>query len=100
MREVNERVAELGGQTWAGPEQPLEIHCECGSFPSCEVQIRITPAAYERVRAQDDRFAVAPGHETPEIETVVERGETWVIVDKLPRYEPLVDDDPRGNPSG
>ena len=51
---------------------------------------------YERVRSQDDRFAVAPGHESPELETVVERTETWLIVDKLPQFDPLVDDDSPG----
>ena len=52
---------------------------------------RDVQAAYERVRAQRDRFAVAPGHQTPAIEYVVEEGDSYVIVDKTDRYEPLVD---------
>jgi hypothetical protein len=100
MREVNERVAELSEHPdWADPGEPLELHCECGAFSTCDATLRMAPADYELVRAQDDRFAVAPGHESPELETVVARGDTWVIVDKLLRYEPLVADDPRGNPS-
>jgi hypothetical protein len=51
----------------------------------------MTRAVYERVRAQRDRFAVAPGHQTEAIEYVVEEGDSYVIVDKKDRYEPLVD---------
>jgi hypothetical protein len=51
---------------------------------------------YERVRDQDDRFALAPGHENLEIECVVERHERFFIVDKLAAVEQLVADDPRG----
>jgi hypothetical protein len=54
---------------------------------------------YERVRAQDDRFVVRPGHETPEIERTLDWTDDYVIVDKLDRFEPLVADDPRGAPS-
>ena len=35
-------------------------------------------------------------HESPQLETVVERHETWFVVDKLPQFEPLVTDDPAG----
>jgi hypothetical protein len=54
---------------------------------------------YERVRAQDDRFVVKPGHETPEIERAIEWTDAYVVVDKIPAAEPFVADDPRGAPS-
>jgi hypothetical protein len=54
---------------------------------------------YERVRAQDDRFVVKPGHETPELERAVVWTDNYVIVDKIPAAEPFVEDDPRGAPS-
>jgi hypothetical protein len=97
---VNERVAELDARLQGtADETPLEVHCECGAVPGCEERVTMPRAAYERVRAQDDRFALAPGHENLELESVVERGDSWVIVDKLPPFEPLVADDPRGKPS-
>ena len=97
MREVNQRVAELREQgSWGDEDWLMEIHCECGTFPACDAKLSLPMAAYERVRSQDDRFAVAPGHESPELETVVERGETWFVVDKLPQFDPLVTDDPAG----
>lgn len=94
MREVNQRVAELGDHgSWGDDDRLIEIHCECGGFPACDVKLSLPVADYERVRSQDDRFAVAPGHDSPQLETVVERHETWLIVDKVPQFEPLVDDD-------
>ena len=95
MREVNERMAELREQgSWGDDDRLMEIHCECGAFPTCNAKLSLPVEEYERIRSQDDRFAVAPGHESPELETVVEQRETWLVVDKLPQYEPLVSDDP------
>ena len=59
----------------------------------------MTIAEYEHVREQDDRFAVVPGHENPELERVVERNERFALVDKVPEAEHAVADDPRGAPS-
>jgi hypothetical protein len=51
----------------------------------------MTLAEYERARSQRDRFAVVPGHESDEIEDVVEREEEYVIVDKRDAVEHLVE---------
>jgi hypothetical protein len=102
-REVNERLAGLDEQaasTWVGPsEQLFEFLCECSAEGGCEARLQLTLEEYERVRAQDDRFAVAPGHETGEIEHVVERNDRFVIVDKVDAVERFTRDDPRGAPS-
>jgi hypothetical protein len=100
FREVNERIAELGGaaEAWS-PDGTVEFMCECGEDGGCGERIRMPLQTYERVRAQDDRFAVKPGHETPELERAVEWTDDYVIVDKIPAAEPFVADDPRGAPS-
>jgi hypothetical protein len=100
FREVNERIAQLGekAQAWS-PDGTIEFLCECGEEGGCGQRVRIPLAVYERVRSQDDRFVVRPGHETPEIERAVEWGEDYVVVDKIPAAEPYVADDPRGAPS-
>jgi hypothetical protein len=93
FREVNDRIEELSENVEAqgiAPEGGLiEFHCECGR-EGCTERVRMTVAEYDRVRADNDRFAVAPGHETPEMEVVVERSDRFVVVDKLPKAEPLV----------
>jgi hypothetical protein len=100
-REVNERLAEIDKQAdagWATAEHTFEFICECGDG-SCEARVAMLLSEYEGVRGQDDRFAVHPGHENEQIERVVERGESYVIVDKIAELEPYVADDPRGAPS-
>ncbi len=90
FREVNQAIdsvshgfAERG---WAPEDGRLDFHCECGRA-GCSTRIQLTPEEYDRVREQDDRFAVAPGHDTPEIESVVQQNERFALVDKNPDAE-------------
>jgi hypothetical protein len=99
---VNERLAKLDKRAdagWAGDDERFEFMCECGSGEGCDGRVRMTLAEYEHVREQDDRFTVVPGHENTEIERVVERGESFIVVDKIAELESFVADDPRGSPS-
>ena len=93
MRTVNDRIAaadeRAGG--WAAPTERFAFQCECGAMGGCEGRVLMTLAEYEIVRSQRDRFAIVPGHETPEIEHVVERDERYLIVDKRDAVEHLVD---------
>jgi hypothetical protein len=99
-REVNERIAELGERSrHTLPDGRIEVLCECGEEGGCGQRVRVPLDAYEHVRAQDDRFVVKPGHETPDLEHAVEWTEDYVIVDKIAAAEWIVEDDPRGAPS-
>jgi hypothetical protein len=100
FREVNERIAELGAsaQAWS-PDGSVEFMCECGADGGCGERVSVPVPVYELIRAQDDRFVVRPGHETPELERAIEWTDDYVIVDKVDAAEPLVADDPRGAPS-
>jgi hypothetical protein len=89
-REVNERIHEVGETLRVLPDgELLEFHCECGQ-PDCVSLVSMSAAEYEHVRADNDRFAVLPGHEEDEIERVMERTERYVVVDKRPEAEPFV----------
>ncbi len=100
IREVNERIERVDkdaeARGWAPDGGFFDFHCECGRGEPCDAKVRMTIGEYEIVRAQDDRFAVLPGHENAEIESVVERSERFVVVDKRDEVEALVADDPRG----
>jgi hypothetical protein len=90
LREVNERIHEVGERLQVLPDDgELEFRCECGR-PECEEFVSMTASEYERVRSDNDRFAVVPGHEDPEIERVVARTDGYLVVDKRPQAEPLV----------
>jgi hypothetical protein len=106
VREVNERIADVDKvaheRNLASDQEFFEFLCECGGDASdfaCEERVQMTINEYEEVRSQDDRFAVAPGHDTDVLEWVVRRTDRFVIVDKRPAAEPFVADDPRAAPS-
>jgi hypothetical protein len=83
FREVNERVAEVasGFIETETQSEPVEFACECGRA-DCTEPIAMTLVEYEAARAEPTRFVVVPGHEQPEIETVVERHPTYLVVEK------------------
>jgi hypothetical protein len=94
-RNVNEQVAVLGTRAigWADRDGLFDFHCECGRREGCPERLQMTLAEYERVRQQQDRFAVAPGHEEEEIEHVVDRTDRFLLVDKRDAYERFVGGD-------
>jgi hypothetical protein len=81
FRSVNEQVHDLN-QTFL-VEGRLRIVCECGE-QTCIEQIELTPAEYEAVRADSALFAIKPGHEEPDVETVFERHDAYWVVRKAP----------------
>ena len=89
FRAVNERIEELSAKFEVLPESGVEFHCECGR-DGCDARISMTLGEYDIVRRETDRFAVVPGHETPELEYVVHDGARYRIVDKLAPAEPFV----------
>ena len=93
MRSVNDRIAALdkSATDWAAPDHQFEFQCECGKTDGCDGRVLMTLGEYDRVRSQRDRFAVVPGHETDEIESIVERDERYMIVDKRDEAEPFVE---------
>jgi len=79
FREVNEGIAR--GQ-WPGEEDdPVSFRCECARL-GCNVLVTLSVHEYERVRAHPRRFIVAPGHELAEVESVVQNGANYVVVEK------------------
>jgi hypothetical protein len=100
VREVNERIHAIDQSALTTAEgEPFGFHCECGRQGGCEDRVWMPLAEYEKVRQQDDRFALVPGHETEGLEVVVAREDGYVIVDKVEEAEPFISDDPRGRPS-
>ncbi len=96
FRLVNERIEEaaspgrLDGHVY-------EFVCEC-SNTDCTLLLPLTVPEYEEVRKDPRRFIVAPGHELPEIETVVARGHGYQVVTKHgDAAEFVAEHDPRSN---
>jgi hypothetical protein len=84
FREVNERIEELEtGLTDYAPDGSLLVGfvCECPS-EDCGETVEVTRAQYEAVRTNPSRFIVLPGHENPDIESIVERHQHFVVAEK------------------
>ena len=78
-RRINEAIE--GGQ-WPGEHgERTAYRCECAQL-DCKRTVELTPAEYEQVRAHPQRFLVLPGHERPEVETVIEATPAYVVVEK------------------
>jgi hypothetical protein len=80
FREANERIQELN-ETFATFTDELVLVCECGDG-KCVEQITMPPAAYEELRADPAQFAIAPGHEIPDVERVIAQRDGYDLVRK------------------
>jgi hypothetical protein len=80
FREVNAHIAALEDRIGVVGEL-LPLICEC-SHTGCMTQIEVEPATFEQVRQNPLRFLVAPGHEDLDMESIVERREGYLIVEK------------------
>jgi hypothetical protein len=79
FRDVNEA---LRAGHWPGDEDaPIAFRCECGEL-GCSRMIDLTAQEYERIRANPRRFFVAPDHHIAEAESVVERDDGHLVVEK------------------
>ena len=98
FREANERVGAVARRL--DIEQPIPFICECG-IPTCTAIIRVSPADYERVRAEPTHFVCAPGHERDLPKSrLVEELDDSVIVEKLDGAGDIaIATDPRSNGS-
>lgn len=91
FREVNERIREI--TTY---HRDAEFLCECAD-PTCAQPIALELDEYERVRRDTAQFLVVPGHDDPDVETVVRTNDRFAVVRKKPGVpaEVAVETDPR-----
>lgn len=81
FRRVNEQIETLN-DAFGSLAGTMAWVCECGDR-ECLEQIELTPAEYERVRAEATQFVVKPGHELPEVEDVIAETDRFLIVRKV-----------------
>jgi hypothetical protein len=79
FRDVNERIAESAERFDATSTQFV---CECADA-NCTHRLEATLSEYEEVRSDGAKFMLAPGHEQPDIERVVERRSRFNVVEKM-----------------
>jgi hypothetical protein len=93
-RAVNFELERASDEVGGGPDDRLEILCECGE-DGCDATLDVTQAEYDEAHEQRDRFMVAPGHEDKQIEHVVKRMPRYLIVDKFGEAERVAEAEER-----
>ncbi|MEO6857883.1 MAG: hypothetical protein ABI323_04765 [Solirubrobacteraceae bacterium] len=79
FRSVNEGIQR--GQ-WPGDEsRQVGFRCECARL-GCNALLALTMSEYEHVRANPRRFVMIADHEIPAVETVIERHDGYLVVEK------------------
>ena len=69
--------------------------CECGD-PTCREHVQMPRERYEAIRSNSRHFFVRPGHEMPDVETVVERRDRYFVIEKAEPTRPIAQaTDPR-----
>ena len=79
FREVNEAIATTAARFDA---DETDFVCECAD-PECAHRLTAQLEDYEQVRSEPTRFLLAPGHDEPALEHVVERTGTYHVVEKF-----------------
>jgi hypothetical protein len=93
FRFANERMA-----AWdevRASEAVEHYFCECAN-PDCQEKVPLHKADYEAVRSDSRYFVTVPGHEIPDVETVIEAHDGWSVIEKNPEVTEVVQrTDPR-----
>ena len=79
FRVVNEEINEVDRRFGA---RTTEFVCECADA-TCIVRLSVPLDVYAAARSSSTRFLVAPGHEDPSLESVVERHDGFFVVEKF-----------------
>jgi hypothetical protein len=78
-RDINESIEDA--HEGASPDGHIRMLCECG-LEACDRLIAITIREYEKVRLDPRRFALVREHVMPDVETVVDETDRFVVVTK------------------
>ena len=81
FRDHNERRAAFEKDA-IGADEPLPVVCECGN-PECFEALELTVPEFERAHTKPGWFTVKPEHILPDFERVVERHESFWVIEKF-----------------
>ena len=80
FRKVNDQIEGVN-ESFGAITGTMSVVCECGKI-DCMEQIQLALDDYRELRSEPTHFAVKPGHEIPDVETVVARRDRYFIVAK------------------
>jgi hypothetical protein len=89
FREVNDRIREVTESFEI--RRPIDFICEC-SREDCTAKVSLRADEYERVRSSATLFVIAPGHQTLEVDRVVDVNKRFMLVEKIRLTDEVVAD--------
>jgi hypothetical protein len=89
---VNDRIREVTEKF--GIAKNADFVCEC-SREDCTDALELDVDEYESIRSDPKVFVISSGHETPEVEKVIETNGRFALVQKTHAVELTIDTDPR-----
>ena len=69
---------------------PIDFICEC-SREDCTETVSLAVEEYEGVRSSPTLFVIVPGHETLEVEQVVDTDERFMLVEKIKHADKVIE---------
>ena len=82
FRAVNDEIRAASEVAACDGRTVHDFVCECAA-ETCTTPVRLSLRDYDRLRTNPRRFVVAPGHEEPGLEQIVQEGPMATIVEKL-----------------
>ena len=80
-RELNSELERGLSDIDRDPDERAAFVCECAK-PDCVEMVKLLLEDFQRWHEDDRHFVVLPGHEYPEVETVIEQGNGYLVVEK------------------
>jgi len=80
-RELNAELEHGLSDVQRDPDERAAFVCECAR-PDCVQMVKLPLDEYKRWHRDDRHFVVLPGHEYPEVETVLEANEDYFVIEK------------------
>jgi hypothetical protein len=62
-------------------DMPLHFYCEC-SDENCKQRVILRPSDYNEIHKRRDCFVLVCGHEMPEVERVIRKGDGYCVTQK------------------
>lgn len=85
FREINESAQPQRERRGTG-----RFVCECADR-GCMMWLEIPTEEYAAVREHPRRFIVAPTHEIPDVETIIDRRDGYFVIEKPPEVSHIVE---------
>jgi len=81
FRGLNQKIRNFGGLLTRETPETADLVCECADF-GCFATLKVPVGEFERIKSDRRHFIVCPGHVCSEFESIVERHDAYVVVEK------------------